>query len=287
MKKRFSFSLLFSALLTLLLVPMFGVEVSAAVGVCTFAVSFLPAVNGSFGLNSTNNLSARQSFDHAREMFARAMLDKFNGNIVAARQWANSLKLSQNEIRTEVQLTTTAQTFAFGVTVQQASQGATGLFNTEQRLNMQDSLCVSEYGIFVRKPASATSTIDPLFTYGDPVTFSTANVATALNTFYDHGQFKITVNNDVVMPARGLYNHKYIPQTQNGVGITAQTIFPLGQIRGAEDGFITCEPNVVLIGSKNYVPQIVLPVALAAVETFQRAVLIFRGILAQNSTVIN
>lgn len=286
MKKRFII-LLFSVCMFMLLTPVYGAAVAAGVGSLLFFFSFAPKVSGSFGLNSTNNLSARQSFDHAREMFARAMLDKFNGNIVAARQWANSLKLSQNEIRTEVQLTTTAQTFAFGVTVQQASQGATGLFNTEQRLNMQDSLCVSEYGIFVRKPASATSTIDPLFTYGDPVTFSTANVATALNTFYDHGQFKITVNNDVVMPARGLYNHKYIPQTQNGVGITAQTIFPLGQIRGAEDGFVTCEPNVVLIGSKNYVPQIVLPVSLAAVETFQRAVLIFRGILAQNSTVIN
>jgi len=155
-------------------------------------------------------------------------------------------------------------------------------------LNQQDSLCVSEYGIFVRDPASATSTVDQLFTYGDPTQFATANVAASLNgTFYSHGQFQMTVNNDVIVPARGLLNHWYIPQTQNAVGITAQTVFPLGQIRGAEDGFITQEPNIVLVGSKNYVPQIVLPVALTAVETYQRAVLIFRGVLAQNSTIIN
>jgi hypothetical protein len=43
----------------------------------------------------------------------------------------------------------------------------------------------------------------------------------------------------------------------------------------------------VLIGSKNYIPSIILPAALAAVETVQRAVIIFRGILAQNSTVIS
>lgn len=250
------------------------------------ALFFLTKVEGSLGLNSTNNMSARAAFDHARKMFALAMLDKFP-NWGQAMEWANSLKLSQNEIRREVQLTVAANTFSFGVTVNQFSQGATGLFNTEVPLQQSDSLCVSEYGIFVRDPASATSTIDPLCTYPDAVQFATANVATALNTFYDHGNFKITANNDVILPSRGLFNHKYAPQTQNGVGITAQTVFPVNQVRGAEDGFITCEPNIVLIGSKNYVPQIVLPAALAAVETFQRAVVIFRGILAQNSTIIN
>jgi hypothetical protein len=291
--KKFSTVLLFASMLAIVVSSLFGLSLFITVPAFTAAATFIPTPAGVLGLNSTNNQGARASFDHARTMFAKAMLDKFvekygvGSAWSKAIAWANSLKLSQNEIRREVQLTTASQNFRFGVTTVQLSQGAAGLFNTEVPLNQQDSLCVTEYGMFVRDPASATSTIDPLCTYGDPIQFATANVATALNTFYDHGQFKITVNNDVVLPARGLFNHKYIPQTQNGIGITAQTLFPLNQIRGAEDGFITCEPNIVLIGSKNYVPEIVLPASLAAVETFQRAVLIFRGILAQNSTVIN
>ena len=203
-------------------------------------------------------------------------------------RFVNNLKLSQSEIRTEVQLTTTANNFTFGLTTQQSSTGQTAPFNTEQRLTLQDSLCVSEYGLFVAKPTSATDTTYVLNTYGNASIFSTANVAAAINgTLFANGQFKMTCNNDVLIPARGLFNHYFVPQTQNAVGVTAQTVFPIDQKRGTEDGFITSEPNLVLVGSKNYIPQIVLPAALAAVETYQRAVLVFRGILAQNSTVVS
>jgi len=239
-------------------------------------------------MNSTNNATARAAFEHARHMFAMAMLDKFNGNYEKARRWANSLKLTQGEVKREVQLTATSQTFTFGVTAQQNSQGATGLFNTEQPLQQQDSLCVSEYGFFVRNPASATSTIDQPRTWGNPSVFTTANVATAINgTLYGGGYFRLTCNNDVLIPQRGLYNHYYVPQTQFRTftaAATGEQVANQDQNRGAEDGFVTCEPNIVLVGTKNYTPQIQLPANLAAVETNQRAVLIFRGILAQNST---
>lgn len=239
-------------------------------------------------MNSTNNISARATFDHARRMFVNAFKDKFGGNILACEQWVNNLKLSQSEIRLEVQLTTGGNVFAFGVTPNQQATGGNAPFNTENRLQLQDSLCVSEYGIFVAKPASATDTTYKLLTYGNAQVFSTSNVATALDgTFYSNGSFALKANNDVVIPYRGLFNHRYVPQTQGGVGITAQTVFPQDQVRGAEDGFVTAEPNVVLIGSKNYVPQIVLPASLAAVETYQRAILIFRGVLAQNSSVVS
>jgi hypothetical protein len=289
--KKFSSALLFVMVLSVIVSSLF--QLSIAITLPLFAAaSLLPIEPGVFGLNSTNNQGARAAFDHARVMFAKAMLDKFLEKYGAAAawqkamQWANSLKLSQNEIRSEVQLTTTSNRFAFGVTTVQLSSGAAGKFNTEVPLNQQDSLCVTEYGLFVRNPASATSTIDQLCTYANQNVFTTANVNTALNgTFYSHGNFRVTVNNDIVIPFRGLYNHLYIPQTQAIAAAGAAAV--QDQKRGAEDAFVTCEPNIVLIGSKNYVPEIVLPVALAAVENFQRAVLIFRGILAQNSTVIN
>lgn len=246
-------------------------------------------------MNSTNNISARAAFDHAKKMFYNAFIGDFVKKYGPGerahnecRAYVDSLKLSQNEIRTEVALTTTANQFTFGVTTQQYSTGATAVFNTEQRLNMQDSLCVNEYGTFIGKAGSSTDTQFSLDTYANPTKYSTANVANSINgTFYSNGLFRLTCNNDVLVPGRGLYNHKYIPQTQNAVGVTEQTVFPLDQVRGAEDGFVTSEPNFVLVGSKNNVPQIVLPGALQAIETNMRAIIVFRGILAQNSTVVS
>ncbi len=245
-------------------------------------------------MNSTNNISARASYDHARKMFFNAFRDKFPDGPQGdhdCNRWVSNLKLSQGEFRSEVLLTTGANQFTFGVTVGQLSTGATGLNNTEaqSRLNLQDSICIAEYGIFIAKPASATSTIFKLDTWANPNVYATANVATALDgTFYANGQFRLTCNNDVLIPARGLQNHRYVPQTQQtGVTASATVANSIDQQRGAEDGFITSEPNVVLIGSKNYQPQIILPASLAAVETVTRAVLIMRGILAQNSTVVS
>lgn len=241
-------------------------------------------------MNSTNNLTARMSYDKARDILANAMLDKFDGNFARARAWAEGRKLAQGEVRSEVLLTATSTSFNFAVTTTDVNSSNAN-FNTEVRLNQQDSLIVADYGIFLRNPASATSTIDRLLTYGNPSIFTTANVATALNgTFYGSGYFRLTVNNDVIIPNRGLLNHYYVPQTQNTTFVAAATgdqIAKTDQFRGAEDGYVVTEPNICLIGSKKYIPQIVLPANLAAVETFQRAVLIFRGILAQNSTVIN
>lgn len=239
-------------------------------------------------MNSTNNIAARASFENAKRMFFNSFRDKFSTDQQCS-DWISNLKLSQAEIRTEVQLTTTANQFTFGVTTQQFSSGATTVNNTENRLNLQDSLAVAEYGIFVAKPSSATDTTYKLLTYGNVNVFTTANAATSIDgTLYSNGQFRLTCNNDVLVPGRGLFNHRYVPQTQLS-GVTASASVPLyqDQLRGAEDGFITAEPNIVLVGSKNYVPQIVLPSSLAAVETYERAILIFRGILAQNSTVVS
>ena len=238
-------------------------------------------------MNSTNNIAARATYEQAKKMFFQSFRDKFKADQECA-QFVNNLKLSQSEIRLEVQLTTAGNAFSFGLTPQQSNTGNT-LFNTEQRLNLQDSLCVSEYGIFVAKPASATDTAYKLLTYGNANVFTTANVAPAIDgTLYSNGQFKLTCNNDVLIPNRGLFNHRYVPQTQlSGVTASATVALYQDQIRGAEDGFITAEPNIVLVGSKNYVPQIILPAALAAVESTQRAILIFRGVLAQNSTVVS
>jgi hypothetical protein len=235
-------------------------------------------------MNSTNNYSARMSYDIAKQVLFNSWFDSFNKDSRACWAWVNGRKLSQHEIRLEVGLNVNNNRFAFGVTPNQANS-TNVIFPTENRLMLQDSLVVSEYAIFVAQPTSNTDVTFTLNTYGNTQVFAAADAAALDSTFYSNGYFSTKVNNDVVIPYRGLFNHWYKPQTQQtgalGVGS------PKDQLRGAEDGFVTQEPNLLLIGSKNYVPEIVLPGALASAAAFERAILIYRGVLAQNSTVVN
>lgn len=235
-------------------------------------------------MNSTNNYSARMSFDNARQVLFNSWIDSFKGDSAACWNWVNNRKLSQSEIRLEVELNTANNRFVFGVTPNQTNS-TNVTFNTETRLQLQDSLIVSDYGIFVAQPASRTDTGYTLNTYGNTQVFAAADAAAIDSTFYSNGNFQTRVNNDVVIPNRGLFNHWYKPQTQQTAALGAGS--PKDQLRGAEDGFITQEPNFLLIGSKNYQPEIVLVTALASASAFERCILIYRGVLAQNSTVIN
>ena len=283
MKKiRFASTVLFIACLVLLLIPAIGAYMAMGAGIALFAVSASLPV-GVLGLNNTNNASARESYAHARRMFFKAFRDKFKSD-QECQLWVDCLKLSQSEIRLEVELSAGPTTFVFGVTPNQTNTN-NFQFNTERRLVLQDSICVNEYAILVGNPGSRIDTAWRLRTYGNTVDFAAASAAAIDETFYSHGSFVLKCNNDVIMPFRGLFNHWYKPQTQQTLALGAGS--PGDQIRGAEDGFITDEPNIVIIGSKNYIPQIELPASLASVDAFERAVLIMRGVYAQNSTVVS
>ncbi len=238
-------------------------------------------------MNSTNNISARASYKIAKEVYFNSMQDKFralNMSMADSQAWVDNLKWSQGEVRLEVQLAANTTNYKFGLIDSQAN--TTGVkFNTENRLTQQDTLVCNEIGLFVGKPASQTDTLWDLRTYGNLVDFSAGAAAAINQTLFSHGYLRMGVNNDVVIPYRGLFNHLYRPQTQETSALGAGS--PNDQIRGAEDGFVTMEPNLFLIGSKGYIPEIILPNALATVDAFSRLVLIFRGPLAQNSTVVS
>ncbi len=235
-------------------------------------------------MNNTNNVSARESYNIARQTLYNAWISSFKNQSQDCWNYVNSRKLSQHEIRLEVELNILNNRFVFGLTPNQAN--TTGVvFNTENRLQLQDSLVVSEYGLFVAQPTSRTDTAYILNTYGNTQVFAAADAAALDSTFYSNGYFSTKVNNDVVIPYRGLFNHWYKPQTQQTAALGPGA--PKDQLRGAEDGMITQEPNLLLIGSKNYIPEIVLPGTLASAAAFLRCILIYRGVLAQNSTVVN
>lgn len=276
----FMLGIMFALTIGFLFHPVIGV----LFGSSFIAYNFLPNTSQGLGMNNTNNNSARDSFMRAKDIFFNAFLSNFKGNIEQCRQFVNSLKLSQSEIRLEVNLLTTNNSFTFGVLNNQANSNNV-VFGTETRLNQSDTLCVNEYGIFVGQAAGNNDTAWNLNTYGNTQVFAAADAAALDSTFYSNGGFQITCNNDVVAPYRGLFNHWYKPQTQQTAALGAGS--PKDQIRGAEDGMITMEPNILLVGSKNYIPQIVLKSALASAAANLRAVLIMRGILAQNSTVVS
>jgi hypothetical protein len=235
-------------------------------------------------MNSTNNASARMSYDVAKQLLFNAWIESFGGNATECWKWVNNRKLSQHEIRLEVELNIQNNRFVFGMTANQAN--STGVvFNTENRLTLQDTLIASEYALYVAQPTSRTDTAYLLQTYGNTQVFAAADAAALDSTFYSNGYLSTKVSGDVVIPYRGLINHWYKPQTQQTAALGAGS--PKDQLRGAEDAYVTQEPNLLLVGSKNYQPEIVLPGALASAAAFMRAVLIYRGVLAQNSTVIN
>lgn len=235
-------------------------------------------------MNNTNNSSAEQSFEKAKRIFAKAWLPQFGGDMSQAMDYATSLKLSQHELRLEVELNATSNSFLFGVTDQQRNSNNVQ-FITENRLTLQDSMVGNEYGIFVCAPSSRTATNYKLRTYGNTQDFGAAD-GLLIDSLFSQGALSIIANKDVVMPYRGLFNHWYKPQTQETAPIGAAS--PDDQIRGAEDGMITWEPNILLIGSKGYQPIVSLPNALTGLSgTFYRLVLIIRGVLAQNSTPVS
>lgn len=255
-------SALFAIALFVVATPVFGNEVAAIVGVGTFATSFVAIPNATLGMNS---IASRMVFDNAQRLLSAA----FPGQNI--RQF----KCTQSYLRLELALSTTITNYQFQI----LNQTTGSQFNTEQRLNLQDSFVISSLGIYVGLPASATSTTFELDTYCDTVKYTNA---AAMNAIYN-GQLQVKINNDVVVPAWDLQQHFYRPQTQ----LTAAANSPLDQKRLSEDSQSAVEPNIIAIGSKNTNFSVVLPTALTAVDANSRIILLMRGVLAQNSTVVS
>jgi hypothetical protein len=191
-------------------------------------------------------------------------------------------KLTQSYLRLEAQAFINITRYPFPVLNNQVNNAGV-IFNTEQRLNQQDSFVAASWGVFVSNPTSNADATAPLQTFGNPIVFPAAGTAAAIETIYN-AFFQLAVNNDIVLPAWDTSRHRYVPQTQQTAAFGPGS--PFNQVSLDGDGFYPVEPNLVFIGSKNSVLSLQLPAALAAVETFERITVILRGVLAQNSTII-
>jgi hypothetical protein len=219
---------------------------------------------------NNSSVNSRLVFENSREMLARE-----TGVSLA------TAKLTQSFLRLENQLVTNATQFKFPVLNNQNNASGT-IFNTEQRLNQQDSFCASLWGVFLSNPTSNTDATGRLFSYPNSITF-TAATATAAETIYN-SIFQLSVNNDIILPAWDVSRHKVVPFQQQIAAFAISVV--LDEIDLSSDGFFPVEPNLIFIGSKNSVLTLVMPAALASVSAFMRISVIFRGVLAQNSTII-
>jgi len=196
--------------------------------------------------------------------------------------------LSQSFLRFEVLASTNKTNYQFGVLVNDAPQGNQPRIN-ENRLNLQDAFYVGSVGVYTALASSATATDYTYDTYPNRFKYTTAGAATALHNFYN-GVMSLTVNNRVITPSWSVMRHLNVPQTQQANALGAG--IPLDQFDGSEYTQFPCEPNWVLIGSKNNQLQIQLPAAIGTLQatpagTVTILAIELRGILAQNVTVVS
>lgn len=218
----------------------------------------------------------------ATQLGARMVFDNAKNLVNNAGFSAGQAVLSQSYIRSEVAMSTATTSYQIPILVNAVGAGTS--FATNNLLNLQDAFVVSAIGIFVSIPAASTTTAFPLFTYPSALQFTTAGAATALYNLYN-GKLQIVVNNRQIVPSWDIYKHLVVPQTQQGAAATATTI---DQNTGSEFGYYPCEPNIVLVGSKNNVVSLELPAAISTLQASvaPRIVVIFSGILAQNVTPV-
>lgn len=207
-----------------------------------------------------------------------------------------SAVLSQSYLRLERTISSSTTNYQFGVLTNDTPQGSS-IQSTEIRLNLQDSFFVSSVSMFLGYQSTSgtnqdTTTNFPLYSYPNPHVWSTAVALTAstaksLWNIY-HGYLSLTVNNKIITPNFDLWKHYDARTTQQTAAITA-TAGTVDEINGNNSSSVDVEPNWVLIGSKNNNLSLQLPGAVANLEpnVTTKIVLILRGVLGQNTTVVS
>jgi hypothetical protein len=164
------------------------------------------------------------------------------------------------------------------------------LYVTQNKLNLQDSFVCSEIGLFLCNPATSGVNASgfPLYSYPNQLAFDTTSDDAAYTIY--NGYMQLTVNQRTIVTNWDLQRHYCVNQTQQLITKAASSPFnAIDQSNQAHDGFYPVEPNIVLVGSKKNLLQVVLPNALASIPASgnARVVMVMRGILAQNSTSVN
>jgi hypothetical protein len=186
-------------------------------------------------------------------------------------------KLTQHTLRLEALLSNASTQYQLGVLTNQQSPGASGSsFNTEVKLNLQDSIFVHEIGVFIAAPGSATDTAYRLATFPDTQIFTGGTAATMQQIY--NGSLKLSVDNDQIVPNWDLVRHNNVPNPN----YTAATNSQVSAFDGTTQGFAPVEPMFILNGQQNINLSINLQSALGTLQANSRLIVMLRGHLAQN-----
>jgi len=189
--------------------------------------------------------------------------------------------LTQSYLRSEVALSTSIANNHLPVVVNDTQNGAVRV--NEKRLNLQDIFVTSELAVLIGIGAG-TSTKAKLYTYANSTDFTSTSDDDLWSIY--NGSLNLAINNQQVLPAWDVYRHWMVPQTQGGVGITAQTVFPVDQNNASDDAFYPVEPGIVMNGAANINFQLTANGAPASITTNSFICVIQRGVLLQNVTTV-
>jgi hypothetical protein len=238
-----------------------------------------------------NGIVAREDFKNVVQIFDNAFNPKYvfdnpSGKWVINQAYdplwdaVSAFRLTQQTVRMEQPLSAASTLYSFPI-LNNIQNQATGQNNTEIRLAQQDTFVPTHIGLFLGFPTGALDTTFKLQTYPNP--FLSAN-AVQEQAIYN-GVMNIMVNNVQYTSNWDLWRHWKTNQTQQTAALGAGS--PEDQFDGSEDGWYPMQPFVLMIGSQNIRISITVPVAPTAVDANSRIILMFRGVLGQQSTVVN
>lgn len=217
----------------------------------------------------------------ATQMGQRMVFENAKALVRGLNYSVDQAVLTQSYLRSEVALSTSIANYHLPVLVNDTQNGSVRV--NERRLNLQDIFVTSEIAVLIGVGTS-TSTKAQLYTYPNGSIF-TAATDDDLWSIYN-GSLNLTINNSQVLPAWDVYRHYFVPQTQGGVGITAQTVFPVDQNNASDDAFYPVEPGIVFNGAANINFQLTANGAPATILANSFIAVIQRGILLQNVTTV-
>jgi hypothetical protein len=214
---------------------------------------------------------------------AQMPMASITGAINSAIGEAQNAVLSPSYLRLEQPIVTTANSILFPI-LDNATTNSNAQRATEKRLTQQDSFFASSMQVFLVLGQSAIDTALRLETFPNVNIFPTGaaglETVAPLNTFYN-GIMEITINKNVIVPSYPLSDFMQIPQTQR---ISTTAALQSNQLDPTEVALL--EPNLNFIGSKSNSIKLIFPSNISAVDNFTYAVIIFRGTLGQNTTIL-
>jgi hypothetical protein len=220
-------------------------------------------------------------------MDARLVYMTGQGIVTKAGLLLATVYLTQSTLRLEQALIIGRTQYTFGVLTSDLGSANSQPTTTEVRLRQQDSFITSNIAFRLGEPSSLSDATYVDTSYPSPAIFNAAGEAAALEILYK-GQLKATINGTVVIPTLHMGRFRFVPVTQKVTAAANQNGIAYDAMDNSSDGVMIMEPNVVLIGSKGNIIEINLPSGVTVIGTagFTRMIQEYRGLLAQNSTII-